>query len=312
MSTVSNPQALAELQGHLKSNAAVITALFGGDEEQSNAFRASCVSAYIGSPTLQGCTAESVFKACFKAARLRLVPGDHTGHAWLIKRGTECVLQLGYRGVIVLLGRCGILVVAGSIHENDWREEIPGEFSNTFHHKKPEDGNRGPLQGAFAKFRMPNGVVITHVSWRDEIDSSRNSSTSKTGPWATHESEMGRRTALVRGAKYLPIEDPYVAEALLEVEYEATAEAKAERKASRAFSATTNAIGKAPATVALPSPAANPLEEMRRAAQSKWAQEVESGRIDAAELSERIAQCETQEQIDAVHLDYEQYLATNE
>lgn len=116
-------------------------------------------------------------------------------------------------GIVKRLATAGITIDAQVVRENDTFEQEFGDDARIIH-KAPRLGQpRGPLIGAYAIAKLPNGMVMREVMDKDQIEQVRMASRSANGgPWKQWYDEMARKTVLRRLAKRLPILDASVAD----------------------------------------------------------------------------------------------------
>lgn len=183
-------------------------------------------------PKLMQCTTESLFGAVVTCAQLGLEPNTPLGHAYLIpfekrtKQGGEWVTErtdvqvvIGYKGMLDLSRRSGqiVSIAAHEVRSNDDFTLEYGTEERLIH--KPALSNRGDVIGFYAVAKLVGGGTAFEFMSREDVDAIRDASqgykaaesTSKrTGrqadsPWHNNYIEMGRKTALRRLFKYLPI-----------------------------------------------------------------------------------------------------------
>lgn len=186
-------------------------------------------------PKLAECDPMSLLGALMQCASLGLEPNTVLGHAYLIpfdKRqknpstgawetvGTNVQLIIGYKGLIDLARRSGhITSLAANIHYSDdelWEYEEGTE--STLRHRP------GNLQGdklhayAIARFK-DGGHAYVVLPWAKVMQIRDNSEGWKTAvrtkktadsPWAKHEDEMAKKTAIRALSKYLPLSVEFI------------------------------------------------------------------------------------------------------
>ena len=161
-------------------------------------------------PRLNECSAPSLLGALMLSAQTGLEPGP-LGHVYFVprrNRGTwECQWQLGYRGIIELARRSGLLlsIEAREVCEHD-------EFSFRYgldeqlEHTPLIDGDRGPIVAFWGLARFVDGGHYFLVLSKDQIDAARErSSAGQNGPWVTDYAAMGRKTVIRRMMPFLPL-----------------------------------------------------------------------------------------------------------
>lgn len=178
-------------------------------------------------PKLMECSVESLFGALVWCAQLGLEPNTPMGHAYLIpfkKKGVmevQCII--GYRGLIDLSRRSG-QIVSIAAHEVCANDEF--EFSYGLDEKlshKPALSNRGAVIAYYAVAKLQGGGHAFEVmsveqveairdregsnAWKDIWENGRPSGRREkaSSPWWDHPAEMGRKTAVRRLFKYLPV-----------------------------------------------------------------------------------------------------------
>lgn len=182
--------------------------------------------AAIGSNVhLMKCTAVSLARAAFRGAQLGLEPGSPLGEAYLVPYGDECQLVIGYRGLITLARRSGMVesIEAIAVHARDkftytygldsnlshspWMPPAPENYNDPAEFKAwMENSNPGPLVAVYAIARLKGGVSQYVVMTRAEVEKIRaESKQASSGPWVKHFDEMAKKTAIRRLVKYLPM-----------------------------------------------------------------------------------------------------------
>lgn len=164
-------------------------------------------------PKLMNCRIESLMSAVVQCAQLGLEPNTPLGHAYLIpfenrKQGTtEVQVIMGYKGLIDLARRSGQIV---SIAAHEVREHDEFDFAYGLEERlehRPASGARGEVTHFYAVAKLVGGGHAFEVMGKADIDAIRDATQSKGrfGPWKDHYVEMGRKTALRRLFKYLPV-----------------------------------------------------------------------------------------------------------
>lgn len=187
------------------------------------------LGAIRANPKLLECSTESLFGALVLSSQLGLEPNTPLGHAYLIpfrdNRNNRTDVQFipGYRGLIDLARRSGqiISISAHAVHAGDYFDFAYGLDERLEH--RPAARDRGEIIAFYAVAKLHGGGHQFEVMWRDEVDAIRDQSqgyriamryakrdsdgniTSCNSPWHTHYPEMGRKTAVRRLFKYLPV-----------------------------------------------------------------------------------------------------------
>lgn len=182
-------------------------------------------------PALLECDVPSLVSAIGQCASMGLEPNTVLGHAYLVpfntKRktphGEEWVKSvqviIGYKGLIDLARRSGRIssISAHEVCEADEFSLIYGTSERIEH--KPALGERRAVIGFYAVAQLKDGGYAMEYVSRADVDKIMMGSQAATyfdkktgtrklkdsGPWAEHYVEMGRKTAIRRLAKYLPL-----------------------------------------------------------------------------------------------------------
>jgi recombination protein RecT len=158
-------------------------------------------------PALQKCTPSSLLHCMITSAELGLEPGGALGHAYLVPFGNICTLIIGYRGLIELARRTGSLVQveAHVVHEHDAFDVCFGLAPKLLHSPKL-DGDPGKPRAVYMLARTRDGATHVEVmTWAEVQRIKSRSRSASNGPWVTDEEEMGKKTVVRRGMKYLPM-----------------------------------------------------------------------------------------------------------
>jgi recombination protein RecT len=182
-------------------------------------------------PKLANASNSSLLGAVVTCAQLGLEPNTPLGHAYLLpfdkreKRDgqwvtveTQVTIIIGYKGMLDLARRSGqiVSIAAHEVCENDDFSFAYGLDEELVH--RPAMTNRGAVIGFYAVAKLVGGGHCFEFMSTDEVNHIRDKAAEKnrakkgpdgrpivTGPWADNYVEMGRKTALRRLFKYLPI-----------------------------------------------------------------------------------------------------------
>ena len=177
------------------------------------------LNACHSTPKLLDCDRKSLFSAVMRSAQLGLEPDGVLGQAYLIpfKRSFQVdgkwqsVLEVqfivGYKGLIDLARRSGDVsnIIAKEVYSEDefsvdWSQEIP------FTHKPKMEGERGEVTHFWAMARFKDGGFHWDYLTVAEVNAIRDKGNGgKNAVWKDHYIEMGKKTAIRRIAKYLPM-----------------------------------------------------------------------------------------------------------
>lgn len=172
-----------------------------------------------GNPKLMECTPASIFVALMEAAALKLEPT--LGHAYLVPYGKTARCQIGYRGMIELAQRSGLVgaVHADVIYEKD-EYDVQGGSAPHIHHVpftpmlgvdplnapdsifEDENLSRGQRVMFYAVVHLLNGGPpaqdIMSILDVEKIRRRAQSYKASTSPWLTDYDAMGQKTVLRR------------------------------------------------------------------------------------------------------------------
>jgi recombination protein RecT len=163
-------------------------------------------------PALLDVSQASLVSAMLQCAQIGLEPGPQA-HVYLVpyrnKGQLECQLQVGYRGLLELIGR------TGRYHSPDVRAVFDGdvfEYEFGLNEKlihRPTGKSRQPnkLTHVYIVLRPKDGGPATFdVMTREEVDAIRSRSRAGgSGPWVTDYVSMAMKTVVRRKAKYVPM-----------------------------------------------------------------------------------------------------------
>ena len=169
-------------------------------------------------PKLLECDRRSFFAAVMSCAQLGLEPDGVLGQAYLIPFGSKVQLIVGYKGLISLARNSGdvVSIAAHEVCRNDHFKYVFGLEEKLEH--IPASGERGEITHFYAVAQFKGGGHHFDVMTREEVETIRDSSSgyktalrfAKTGqdpqtPWVQNFVEMGKKSAIRRIAKYLPM-----------------------------------------------------------------------------------------------------------
>lgn len=171
-------------------------------------------------PALLKCDVASLVSAIGQCAQMGLEPNTVLGHAYLVPFNTKrkdangnerwvnsVQVIVGYKGLIDLARRSGqiVSIAAHEVCENDEFECAYGLVEVLTH--KPAMQNRGDVVAFYAVAHLKDGGHAFEVMSVEQVNEimAATQSKGKYGPWKDHFVEMGRKTAIRRLAKYLPL-----------------------------------------------------------------------------------------------------------
>lgn len=176
------------------------------------------MTAVQNSPKLLECDRTSFFAAVMSCAQLGLEPDGVLGQAYLVPFGSKVQLIVGYKGLISLARNSGdvVSIAAHEVCRNDHFKYVFGLEEKLEH--IPASGERGEITHFYAVAQFKGGGHHFDVMTRGEVEAIRDGSSGyktalrfkKAGeepnsPWASSFVEMGKKSAIRRIAKYLPM-----------------------------------------------------------------------------------------------------------
>ena len=160
-------------------------------------------------PKLAECTPASFLGALMTCAQLGLEPGP-LGHAYLVPYGQEVTFIAGYRGLVDLARRSGLVssVQARVVRDGDDFDYAFG-LEPRLEHTPRADVDK-PVTHVYAVIKLKDGGVDFDVMTKTEVDAIRKrSKASGSGPWITDYAEMAKKTVLRRLLKTAPMSVEY-------------------------------------------------------------------------------------------------------
>lgn len=157
-------------------------------------------------PRLQECSAQSFLGAVINATVLGLEIGDVLGHVYLIPRKGMCQMHLGYKGMIELAKRAGVLVTSNLVYPGD---EFYAEYGNEerLKHIIKSHHNTNYIS-VYAYIRTKDDKFKMEIMTPEDINRIRNRSPSGNkpdSPWVNDFNAMAKKTVVRQLFKYMPI-----------------------------------------------------------------------------------------------------------
>jgi len=204
---------LAVMRTSLKENEKQIIAKLGGMIGWEY-FCSAFLTMFNKNTALRDCTPVSLIAALLDAAQLRLIPDGVLGEAYLVPYGGKATLIPGYKGLIQLCLRSGLVKKIGAklVYENDFFEY---EFGLDEKCKLiPTEKEPGKIRGAFYLFEMSDGVrgfdfwsytkLMDHKNKFAKGLSKKDHKGNFTSPWVLHEESMIFKTMIRVATNVLP------------------------------------------------------------------------------------------------------------
>lgn len=167
------------------------------------------------SPHLHSADPKTLVACIIESAQLGLSLDTNLGHAYLVPFKGKVQLMPGYRGLIALMDRSGLVkdVVCELVYDGDLFEYEIGMDRDILRWKpitKPAERTDDKITHAFAIIRLVNGGTRHRVLDIEDILDARNRSASwqnapNSSPWKGDFPEMSRKTALRRVSKISPL-----------------------------------------------------------------------------------------------------------
>ncbi len=185
-------------------------------------------NAILRDPQIAEASTQSVFLECQKCAADGLVLDGREAvlTRFKTKRGNDWQTEVVYvpmiKGLQKLVSQAPQILdwTTGLVYENELKQglfDYQAGDTPILKHKPIIFGERGPVVAAYSVVRMRSGVVKIEVMTRGQLDKIKNRTKSKkqdgtlTGPWASDEEEMQRKTVARRHFKSLPLTDKLTA-----------------------------------------------------------------------------------------------------
>lgn len=163
--------------------------------KKTNAFLSSLLTLTNQSKALQKCDPRTILSAASIAASLDLPVNPNLGFCWVIGYGTTATFQLGYKGLIQLAQRSGLMksIICTEVYEGEIKNF--NRFTETF-----EVGERTSdvIVGYYASFELVNGFKkCVYWSHDDVIKHAKKFSKSfGSGPWQSDTTAMCKKVTL--------------------------------------------------------------------------------------------------------------------
>jgi len=161
-------------------------------------------------PALQNCSLLSIANSVMLSAQLGLEFGNGLSHAFLIPYKNICSLQIGYRGLLELAYRGGLLQDARAIlvYDQEPFNYIEGSHPVFEHSPKPPSVRGEKWLAVYSRLSYADNFQSCFLMWSEEVFAIRDKCCRVKdkdgkilGPWATWEEEMIKKTCLKRHLK---------------------------------------------------------------------------------------------------------------
>lgn len=175
-------------------------------------FARAALAALNANPyVVQKCSVPSVVSAVMTAAALRLELDPALGQGYIVPRGQDARLQIGYRGWLQMAWNSGRLAAldVGIIHEKDKVSYRRG--TNPSLDIEPPLGDRGEPIAYYVAAQWASGGVSIEVMSKDDVIEHRNRFSDAwkrkgdKSPWGTDFDQMALKTVIMRARKSWPV-----------------------------------------------------------------------------------------------------------
>lgn len=198
-----------ELKKELATNHLATLKNYLGNESDSLKFMSSVMYVFWANPKLAQCTQESIVQSFMKCAELNIYPSSVSGEAYILPYGNMAQFQLGYKGIVKLMARSGIVIISSDIVKvNDPFDQNQG--TNPYiNHSVYTKGPRGEAIGVYVVAKFMGEIIFKFMN-KDEVLEFKKFSKSKaseSSPWDPKndpELWMWRKTCLKQLSKMLP------------------------------------------------------------------------------------------------------------
>jgi recombination protein RecT len=159
-------------------------------------------AAAAGNRKLAACSVESLASSLLLCSQLGLEPSSPLGHVYLVPYGTDCTPIIGYKGMLELIRRTGVVkrINAGVFYKQELES---GDFfacmePPEIHHKwSGEKYAEDDIAGSYCVVEGKGGEFYMEICARPEIDKRRKrSKASGAGPWKSDFPAMARKCAI--------------------------------------------------------------------------------------------------------------------
>lgn len=243
---------------------AALMALLDGQVSEDR-FKAVVLHSIARNPDIQRASLESVLDAIRVSATLQLEPTGILGEGYILNYGGKAQFEAGYRGLMKLARRSGIVASMDSqvVYNADQFAIQLGTEPRIEHIPSTDNADRGGFRGVYAWARLATGELV--IEWMTDADVQAVRKTSRNGtgtssPWVAHPGEMYRKTAIKRLMKRLPLGTDAEFALQQEAELEA-APTIAPRPASKVMTAVRDRLGVKAPPLSIESPDAYPDDD---------------------------------------------------
>ncbi len=197
-------QGRKEAHGYLELHSSTIAAATKNPDTTDKLMQAARLAMYEN-PALSRCEPSTILRALVEAGRLGLIPGS-LGHCYLIPRGRRASLEMGYRGYIWLAHQSNIWPIEAEVVREGDRFEVMQGTSKALVHQPSFDGGDPTAFYAIATIRKGQfSDKVFVVMTAGEVAEIRDRFAKSNQSWSENFVEMGKKTAIRRLVKNLPV-----------------------------------------------------------------------------------------------------------
>jgi len=158
------------------------------------------VQAALADRKIAACDPTSIGLALVTCAELGLPPNGALDLAYLIPRGRQCTVQIGYKGLAQLAHRAhpGATLAAHVVYEgDDFRVHLGTDNPRIEHTPNLQaDRSDAAIVAAYAVMRTAAGGLVFEWLDRKEIEARRKAGGSNSPAWRQHFGAMARKSAI--------------------------------------------------------------------------------------------------------------------
>ena len=169
-------------------------------------FVAISLQAIAKVPALFSCDKASLFGALVQSVSLGLEPNGPLGEAYILPYGKTANFQMGFRGMIKLIEKSGLVsyVEAVSVDAADEFSVKRGLNPDIIH--VPSPNPTGEFHAVYAIARFKDGNTKFEVMFRNDVEMIRSKSKSgNSGPWKEFYNEMAKKSCVRRLFKMVAV-----------------------------------------------------------------------------------------------------------
>lgn len=178
-----------------------------------DAFIAAVTTALVmNKDVVEKCTAESIKKACIKAAYDGLRPDNKEGA--LVPYYNSATKCMEAQWMVMVYGirkkarkHDDIIIQAEVVYKNDHFVVVKGDDDRIEHTPAPMDQDPGEIIAAYSIFRKGDQILHREVLRKSDLDAVRNAASDNSPAWKKWKGEMSRKAAVNRGSKSVPMSD---------------------------------------------------------------------------------------------------------